>query len=85
MKMMSFLTLATLSLAGCECMKCHNPNWNHDCKMNYSETSRDFIACKDRVEENRDFVRESGTVGLMPDGTNLPATDELRKSRGVGN
>ena len=85
MKAIYFLTLALLSLAGCECMKCHNPNWNHDCKTNYSETSYEFSACKDKVEANRDFAQEAGTVGLVPEGTDLPATDELRKSRGVGN
>ncbi|MGI4850999.1 MAG: hypothetical protein ACRYGR_03585 [Janthinobacterium lividum] len=83
MKNASYLTLAVLLLAGCETNSNHRTNWENDCKRNYSENSRDFAACKARMESNsamKNFAKESGTVGVNPDNANLPATDETRKS-----
>lgn len=86
MKIISLLTLVTtLSLAGCESMKPNDPNWDRECQRNYSENSYELAACKERIEKHKSFNKEAGTIGIVPDNVNRPATDQLRKDHNVGN
>jgi hypothetical protein len=86
MKITPLLTLvALLNLAGCECMKPNDPNWDRECQRNYSENPYELVACKERIEKNKDFRNEAGTIDIVPDNVNRPATDQLRKDHNVGN
>ena len=93
MKTVPYLTLAALSLAGCETNSGHRTPWEKDCQRNYSENSREFAACKSKMEklksnrtaQNFTQGQATNTVGVDPENANLPATDETRKSHDVGN
>ena len=93
MKNIHYLTLAALSLAGCETNSDQRTPWERDCQRNYSENSREFAACKARMEklksnptaQNSAQGQNTNTVGVDPENANLPTTDETRKSHDVGN
>ncbi len=82
MKNIALWTTSLLMVAGCETGR-QPTSWENDCQRNYSENERELAACKKRMENSamQSFAKQSGTVSVDPENANLPADDELRKSR----